>query len=307
MTEKVIKKLPHFIIVGSMKSATTTIYEQLKSLDGIFMPELKEPNFFSDQDQYDRGMKWYELLFADAKAGDIIGEASTHYTKRPTYKETVDRIYSALPSAKIIYIMRDPVDRLVSQYIHEWTCNNISCDIEEAIEKHPELIKYSCYFYQIKPYIDRFGLENVLPVFFERIKNSPESELKRISRFIGYGGRVAWTESSTKTNVSSERLRLSPLMQFMVDSRVLSFFRKNFLPVPLRTWIKTKYQMKKRPAIGEDAMYRITDKINKDFINLGNLLGVTLTVENYKSTVLDVALDWIGVEENLEEASVDGG
>ena len=307
MSETAIKKLPHFIIVGSMKSATTTIYEQLKSLDGIFMPELKEPNFFSDQDQYDLGMDWYQLLFAGANEGDIIGEASTHYTKLPTFDKTVDRIYGVVPDAKIIYIMRHPVDRLVSQYIHEWTCKKISCDIEKAIERHPELIEYSCYFYQIKPYIDRFGLENVLPVFFERIKDDPESELERISHFIGYEGRVTWTESSTKTNVSSERLRLSPFMQAIVDSKILSFFRKTFLPVGLRRLVKAKYQMKERPTIGEDAMHRISDKINEDFTSLGKLLGVSLTVENYKSTVLNSPLDWVKIKGSVEEASFDGG
>ena len=110
-------RLPNFVIIGAMKSATSTLYEQLQRQPGIFLPELKEPNFFSDQ--YARGWDWYAGLFAEARASDIVGEASTHYTKLPTYPETVSRMWDHLPDAHLIYVMRDPIDRLVSQYIHQ--------------------------------------------------------------------------------------------------------------------------------------------------------------------------------------------
>ncbi|MBB5211836.1 sulfotransferase family protein [Microbulbifer hydrolyticus] len=299
--------LPDFLIVGAMKSATTTIYEQLKSLDGIFMPALKEPNFFSDPKQFDRGMDWYQSLFLAAKESDIIGEASTHYTKLPTYGNTVDRIALHLPDIKIIYIMRDPIDRLVSQYIHEWTCKKINCSLDEAVEKHPELIQYSCYFYQIQPYIERFGMENVLPVFFERIKRDPENELERISRFIGYKGEVRWTESSTKTNISAERLRLSPLMSFIVNSKALSKIRRNLIPARIRGLVKSKYRMSERPKINEKSMQKISARINSDFKSLGELLGVRITSENYKSVVHNIGPGWDKKKKASREALFDGG
>jgi hypothetical protein len=146
--------LPNFIIIGAMKAATTSLYQQLKMQPGIFMPDLKEPNFFSDDATYSNGLDWYRQLFS--KAGDAVirGEASTHYTKLPTYPHTVDRLVKANMSCKMIYVMRDPIDRLVSQYIHEWSQRKITVSIDKAINEFPELIHYSRYYYQLQPYFN---------------------------------------------------------------------------------------------------------------------------------------------------------
>ena len=133
-------RLPDFIIIGAMKSATSTLQEQLVLQPGIFMSSPKEPNFFSDDDVYSNGLNWYSSLFENAKPGDLSGEASTHYTKLPTYPETIKRLKESLPELRLIYVMRHPIDRLISHYIHEWSMGVFHCDINEAVEKYPELI-----------------------------------------------------------------------------------------------------------------------------------------------------------------------
>ena len=131
---------PDFIIIGAMKCATSTLHEQLAVQPGIFMSELKEPNFFSDDDQYAKGMEWYLSHFKSAEAKDLCGESSTHYSKLPTYPKTIERIAKYLPDVKLIYVMRHPIDRLKSQYIHEWSQKVISVEINQAIHQYPELI-----------------------------------------------------------------------------------------------------------------------------------------------------------------------
>src|SRR5215469_9765623 len=105
---------PDFIVVGAMKSATTTLHEQLARQPGVFMSRPKEPNFFSDDAAYARGWRWYESLFKDAAATDLRGESSTHYSKLPTFPRTLERMLRYLPRVKVIYVMRHPIDRLVS-------------------------------------------------------------------------------------------------------------------------------------------------------------------------------------------------
>ncbi|HTO70120.1 MAG TPA: sulfotransferase, partial [Myxococcota bacterium] len=78
-------RLPDFAIIGAMKCGTSTLHEQLALRSGFFMSRPKEPNFFSDDDQYARGVGWYAGLFAGAAPGQLCGESSTHYTKLPTY------------------------------------------------------------------------------------------------------------------------------------------------------------------------------------------------------------------------------
>ena len=130
-----LSSLPDFVIVGAMKSATSSLQEQLAAQPGIFMCTPKEPNFFSDADQYAKGISWYSGLFAEAPEESLMGEASTHYTKLPTYPGVVQRLKEHLPNARFVYVMRHPVDRLISHYIHEWSTGVYRCSLEEAIRQ----------------------------------------------------------------------------------------------------------------------------------------------------------------------------
>lgn len=285
-------KMPHFVIIGAMKSATTTLYEQLRLLDGIFMPDLKEPNFFSDDKQYERGSDYYRKLFESAKDGDIIGEASTHYTKLPTYPDTVKRLSDALPNAKLIYVMRHPIERLISQYIHEWSCNNIRVDLDEAIDRHPELIAYSRYTDQLTPYLQYFGAENILPVFFERIRVFPEAELARVARFIGYTGNVCWHEEQSRTNVSSERLRTTVFSRFLIRNPMLTALRRTLIPVFIREAVKSRMRIKGRPHLTDYNKCRLKAVFDIELAKLGDLLGMKLTTECYREQVLSRTPEW---------------
>src|SRR5262249_44070903 len=175
---KAMSRSPDFIVMGAMKCATSTLHEQLAIQPGFFMSRPKEPNFFSNDEIYSRGLDWYYSLFAGATASDLCGESSTHYTKLPTYPKTVERLWAALPEVKLIYVMRHPVDRLISQYLHECTQKTIRVPIDAALDRHPELIAYSRYSMQLEPFLTAYGPKNILPVFFERLVSHPEEELE---------------------------------------------------------------------------------------------------------------------------------
>src|SRR5215831_9979567 len=136
--EPVAERLPDFLVIGAMKCATTTLHEQLARQPGIFMSRPKEPNFFSDDEILARGWGWYASLFWPAGEADLRGESSTHYTKLPTYPRTVERMARHLPRLKLVYVMRHPIDRLISQYVHELTAGRIALGLAEAVIRHPE-------------------------------------------------------------------------------------------------------------------------------------------------------------------------
>ena len=212
------QRLPSFVIIGAMKSATSTLYEQLLRQPDIFLPHLKEPNFFSNDEQYSRGAEWYTSLFDEAGESDILGAASTHYTKLPTYPQTIERMRHWLDQPRLIYVMRDPVDRLISQYMHQLSQGEIHCELDKALTRNPELIAYSCYAYQLAPFIDTYGKANILPVFFDRLIADPQGELERVCRFIGNNGKVEWCQDLSQRNVSSDRVRKFPLYDLLVDN-----------------------------------------------------------------------------------------
>lgn len=289
-----MKKLPSFLIIGAMKSATTTLYEQLRLQKGIFLPSLKEPNFYSDDSVFALGHKWYESLFVNAMSDDIIGEASTHYTKLPTHPNTISRLVDHNQIAsKFIYVMRHPLNRLISQYIHQWSENEIKVSINEAIYKHPELIEYSLYSKQLKPWLEQFGSNSILPVFFERFMSYKEEELYRVCKFIGYESSPSWVEDIEKTNVSSERIRKFPFYSILVDSQVATSLRKNLVPVSLRNSIKKRLQMKQRPVLSDESIEYLQKIFDHDLKALGTMLGIELNCENYFDTVVETPPKWI--------------
>jgi hypothetical protein len=273
---------PNFIIVGAMKSATSTLHEQLALQPGIFMSTPKEPNFFSDDGVYQLGLNWYQGLFAKANEDDICGESSTHYTKLPDYPNTLARMSSYLPKLKLVYVIRHPIERLVSHYIHQWSQNVIRADINTAIDSFPELINYSLYSMQIKPYIEQYGSENILLVFSEAFRKQPELELERVARFIGYDEPVVWHETLPEQNVSNQRVRRFKGYNFLVNNPILATLRRSLIPKGLRDFVKQQLVMKKRPELTVESQMKLEKIFNDDLNTLSQLTSTEINLANYK-------------------------
>ncbi len=265
--------LPDFVIIGAMKCGTSSLHAQLAAQPQFFMSEPKEPNFFSNDEIYAKGEAWYRGLFAKAPKGAIKGESSTHYAKLPTYPKTIERLAALIPDAKFVYVMRDPVERLVSHYIHEWTQGVITCGIDDALEKHPELIAYGRYAYQLQPWIDRFGKNRILPVNFEKMTAEPEAELRRIASFLGAEGDVKWRDDLDAQNVSAERIRKFPFYELIVDNPVATALRRTLVPRSLRDRVKSNLQLRERPQLSAEKIAALSEVFAKDRAALNCLMG----------------------------------
>ena len=277
---------PNFIIIGAMKSATSTLHNQLAAQPGIFMSTPKEPNFFSDDTVYAQGLAWYHGLFSEAAETDLCGESSTHYTKLPDYPHTIARLQEAIQSPRLIYVMRDPIDRLISHYIHQWSEGIISCDINQAIDRYPELINYSCYGMQIKPYLEAFGKDAVLPVFFDALKSAPDQTLVKVGEFIGCQTPLSWVHDLEPDNVSQRRVRKFTGYDFLIESPFMQTLRRRLIPQKLRDRIKGKLQMQDRPKIHEAQLERISSIFDRDLHILSPWLGFEITCANFRQVSL---------------------
>ncbi|GHF71716.1 sulfotransferase family protein [Seohaeicola zhoushanensis] len=263
--------LPDFLIIGAMKSGTTTLQVQLEAQPGIFMTTPKEPNFFSDDPVYAQGMDWYRGLFAAAAPGDLKGEASTHYTKLPTYPETIARMAAVLASPRLVYVIRDPVERALSQYLHEWSRGSLGHDPVAAFEATPELIAYSRYPMQIEPYIDRFGAGNVLLTSLEQITSDPEGELGRIGVHIGAGQALSWKPELGAQNVSRDRIRVLPFHRLLVANPVARALRRGLVPKAVRQRIRNSRLRDERPQLPPDLRRRLEETFAPDAARLAEL------------------------------------
>src|ERR1017187_4048332 len=167
--------LPTFLIIGSMKSGTTSLHHYLGQHPEIQMPALKEANFFSGPPEgipYPAGANRVERLADYEKLFDPIfavrGEASPCYTLYPRRKGVPERIADLIPTAKLIYIVRDPVARLLSQYRFRMSLENERRPLSDALGAFSDQSSlYTCpgfYAAQRERYLRYFPQDRILVV-----------------------------------------------------------------------------------------------------------------------------------------------
>jgi hypothetical protein len=182
------EKLPHFLIIGAMKAGTTTLYrDMLVSMPDVFLPLDKEPDALSNDDVLtSTGRRRYAAIFDAATPGQLRGEASTSYTKRPDYEGVPQRAVRVLgTNVKIIYLMRHPIERMASQLRHELTLGWELPPPAVAVRTEPRFVFYSSYGYQLAPWMDRFERTSILPLSFENYVADRARTLQHVADFLG--------------------------------------------------------------------------------------------------------------------------
>lgn len=199
------KAHPDFIIIGAMKSGTTTLHKYLSGHPDIFMTTPKEPGFFSRNEVFKKGFDWYLSLFQDAKMNQITGEASTCYSRWPAFDEVPERIFNFNNNVKLIYILRHPVERAYSHYGHlTFTDKKSFASFEDALSKENEIVLSSKYMLQLNKFLEYFPKEHILLVDFEELMNNPNNILVKIQKFIGCNVINLSLENNIKANKASE-------------------------------------------------------------------------------------------------------
>lgn len=185
------------------------------------MSENKEPSFFSDDEVFARGENWYRQTFADAQPSQLCGEASTSYSRFEEYRIGVsppewvsylrapERIASANPNVKLIYVLRHPVDRAYSHYGFMMQYEPL-ISFEEALVRHKTIVETSKYIDHIKRYLDVFSREQMLFIILDDFEQDPEKELSRVQRFLGIEvvelGKQSMRSNPSGAGYSSHRI-----------------------------------------------------------------------------------------------------
>ncbi len=178
---------PNLFIIGAMKSGTTSLHEYLDTHPQIGMSQEKEPGYFVEELALHKGEEWYLNLFEQDDRFRYLGESSTHYTKLPVYQGVPDRLYRFNPDARLIYIMRNPFDRVVSHYWHAVRDLYYGGELRpllKAVQEDPGYLAISDYAMQLEPYFERFGNGAVLTLTFEALIEDPQRELDLIYRWL---------------------------------------------------------------------------------------------------------------------------
>ena len=214
--------LPTFIIGGAPRAGTSYLYRLLDAHPDIFMakPLAPEPKFFLVDDEYRRGLSYYSArYFSEAANYVAVGEKSTNYLENPI---AAKRIGQSLPSVKIIFSLRDPVERAFSNYL--WSRKNglEPLGFDEALrresereENYDESLRYArpfsymsrgMYAELLQPFFRFLGREQIKIIMFERIKNDPKTLVNELCEFIGVAPQEIDFDFSKRINVSSDQI-----------------------------------------------------------------------------------------------------
>ncbi len=143
--------LPHFLVIGTQKGGTTSLHKLLSQHPNIFLPECKEVQYFTLH--ADKPISWYAKQFNSAKPGQLRGDISPYYMFHP---EAPRRIKQLLPKVRLIALLRDPVERTLSQYFHARRHGFEELELEAALEAEPQrLASGDPYSLQKHSYLSR--------------------------------------------------------------------------------------------------------------------------------------------------------
>ena len=275
---------PSFLIIGAMKSGSTTLYRDLMTHPRVFFPLDKEPcNLCDDHVLTDAGRGEYEALFRRARLDQICAEASTDYTKLPDRPGVPGRALRVLgPELKLIYIVRDPVRRLVSHHYHEYARGQMPADIAEAVERHPELVNYSRYAMQLEPWLEAFGPERIRVIRLEDYVAQRRAHVAAIEAFLGLDPRPELVRTEKVHNKSDGK----PVAKGAMGSFSRSGFYRSLIRPLAPVWLKESLRRAllpkapPRPAGPSDALVdRIRGELAPDQARFDELLGLGVRLE----------------------------
>ena len=242
-----------FFIVGAPKAGTTSLYKYLNQHQDVVMSSVKEPNYFSNEELESQDLyyasknitdeKDYHSLFQANGEKKKLGEASVSYL---FYPKVSKRIFTYNKDAKIIIILRNPVDRAYSHYKMDFRLGFVKRDFEDLVLNnnqegslfYQQYIDLGLYHLQVKSYIDEFGSTNVCVMFYEDLKKDRATFVNNIFSFLNLKSNsninfnLKYNKSKLPSNNFMRYLYSISLVRktasFLFNERLINFINKNF-------------------------------------------------------------------------------
>lgn len=280
---------PGVIIIGAQKCGTSSLHKYLDRHPDIQMSAQKELNFFSEEYQWKKGADWYKRQFTGNAR--IFGESSPGYTMYPVRQGVPQRMYELVPDAKLIYLVRDPIKRMISHYLDRFKGGREQRPVEQALLDPGEdnfYIHYSQYYAQLSRYLEFYPRSAIHVETASRLKNDRQAALRDIFRFLGVDPEFTCQEFEKLHNVSDVKLkRRKPrriVRRFLLD--------KHSIYPRLKPWLAVLIPKAShaaiidglipgtavaRPRLDDAIQVRIRERLADDLRRFRDLTGIDFT------------------------------
>ncbi|MDH2426148.1 sulfotransferase [Sphaerisporangium sp. TRM90804] len=292
--------LPEFLVIGAPKAGTTALHAALARHPDLFMSPVKEPKFFltdgppptrggpGDAQTY-REHVWrradYEALFDAAPAGAVKGESTPFYLYD---REAQRRIHALVPQARLIVMLRDPVERAHSNWTHLWSAGlePISDVVRACAEEERRIaagwsafwhyVSLGRYGEQLEHLFRLFPREQVLTMRYRELVDAPTATLDRICAFLGV--RQGMVEEVPRENVTAhpERtLRHQALSRVLRVGAGMGRHLPGSLAARLVEPLESALQERGRPrrSLSWEQRQALLPHFEKDVVLLGQVTG----------------------------------
>jgi Sulfotransferase family len=219
---------PNLFLIGAMKSGTTYLNKLLGAHPSIFMCTPEEPTYFVDPAQlaklwphvwdlgFWRNEKQYLRLFESSEEAEILGEASTNYSKLPLVSGVPERISRFNKKARFIYLLRDPVKRTLSHYWHMVRYHAEHRQIMTAIKEDSQFTDVSYYAMQLESYFRYFSPDQVKVLTYEQLISAPLETMHALYEWLGVDpANIDVSILEQPENVTPEIVRMATGMKLM--------------------------------------------------------------------------------------------
>ena len=302
--------MPTFLIIGATKGGTTSLYNYLRQHPDVYMPDMvKEPRFFVVGDREvvrENGPEgWrpgghvttlaeYQALFHGATTRRARGEASPQYLY---YPDVPGRIRAYIPDVELIVILRDPVARAYSAFLHQTRDGVEPCsDFAAALQDEPRRIQegwsplyhyraQGFYYEQLSRYYRLFPSENIHAYLYDDLRRDPLGLVQNMFGALGVD-RTFRPSTEVQHNVSGvpKSRRLHHMYMFLKGSNRsgVKSFGKRLLPRTLRATLRENavQQLQKnlvKPSLDPDVRVMLREGFRADILKLQELIGRDLS------------------------------
>lgn len=178
--------LPNLVVIGAPKCGTTSLHYYLNLHPQIRMSRQKELNFFIEELNWKKGTDWYRKQFRGE--ADVYGESSPLYSNCLQYKNVPGKMCGLIPEARLVYLLRDPIQRILSHYIHAYARGLEERSLQDALRPFDDsnpYMAFSRYSLQLEAFMVYYPLSRILVLTAEELKKNRGQALKTVFGFLG--------------------------------------------------------------------------------------------------------------------------